>query len=120
MYWDAAEFTRKIVDAVRAYDKSAAESLCQEIIKCFDSGVPQYYSSEDRERGYIETVNRQGEKQRFQLLSIAIGVVLNIDGKITSMGMISKVSAELKKFAKRNEGSSYAIDRRIVSRKITG
>ncbi|MFC1505411.1 diguanylate cyclase domain-containing protein, partial [Thermodesulfobacteriota bacterium] len=47
-------------------------SLCQFVIEKFDQAVPDFYSNADRERGYIEGENRQGQKVSFPLASISI------------------------------------------------
>ena len=90
------------------------ETLCKKIIAQFDSRVPDFYSPEDRQRGYVVTRDRRGQISQFPLLSIAIGVVTNQWRPISSLGEVSKIGAEMKHFAKDNEkkGSMYAIDRR--------
>lgn len=91
-----------------------AENLCQKLIAAFDAKAPEFYTLEDRARGYVETSDRRGQSSRFPLLSMAIGVVSNQLRPITSLGEVSKIGAEMKHFAKENKdkGSSYAIDRR--------
>ena len=89
-----------------------AEPLCKDIIFRFDAAAPGFYDEPDRRRGYIETENRQGARQKFPILSVAIGAAVNRDGHIASLGMASRISAELKSFAKKNPGSSYVFDRR--------
>ena len=93
-----------------------AEELCRKIIKAFDAKAPEFYSAEDRSRGYVETKDRRGQVSRFPLLSIAIGVVTTSIRPLTSLGEVSTIGAEMKHFAKENKdkGSSYAIDRRKV------
>ncbi len=92
----------------------AAESLCQKIIKAFDAKVSDFYSPEDRARGYVETKDRRGQATKYPLLSMAIGVMTSQIKPITSLGEVSKIGAEMKHFAKekKDKGSSYAIDRR--------
>ena len=93
-----------------------AESLSEKIIKAFDAKSPDFYTPEDRERGYVETKDRRGLVSRFSLLSIAIGVVTTSTRPLTSLGEVSKIGAEMKHFAKENKdnGSSFAVDRRKV------
>ena len=91
-----------------------AESLCQKLIAAFDAKAPDFYTPEDKARGYVETKDRRGQVTRFPLLSMAIGVVSNQVRPISSLGEVSKIGAEMKHFAKENKdkGSAYAIDRR--------
>jgi PleD family two-component response regulator len=91
---------------------SEAEGLCQKIIKAFDEKSPDFYTPEDRTRGYVETKDRRGAVTQYPLLSMAIGVVTNQLRPLSSLGEVSKIGAEMKHFAKENKGSSYAIDRR--------
>jgi diguanylate cyclase (GGDEF)-like protein len=91
-----------------------SEILCKKMIAAFDAKVPEFYSSEDKARGYIETKDRKGVVTRFPLLSMSIGVVSNQLKPLTSLGEVSKIGAEMKHFAKetKDKGSSYAVDRR--------
>lgn len=91
-----------------------AEILCQKIIRAFDAKAPEFYTAEDRQRGYVVTKDRRGQVTKFPILSIAIGVVTNRHRAISSLGEVSTIGAEMKHFAKENKekGSSYAIDRR--------
>jgi diguanylate cyclase (GGDEF)-like protein len=93
-----------------------AEGLCQKLIATFNTKAPDFYSPEDRARGFIETKDRQGKLARFPLLSIAIGVATTNTRPLTSLGEVSKIGTEMKHFAKekKDKGSSYAIDRRKV------
>lgn len=89
------------------------ESLCKRIIRDFDAKAPDFYSAEDRTRGFITTKDRRGQVTQYPLLSISIGVVTNQNREIASLGEVSKVGAEMKHFAKENrQGSSFAVDRR--------
>jgi PleD family two-component response regulator len=88
------------------------EILCKKLIAAFDAKVPDFYTPEDKARGYVETKDRRGVVARFPVLSMSIGVVSNQLRPITSLGEVSKIGAEMKHFAKENKGSSYAVDRR--------
>jgi PleD family two-component response regulator len=93
-----------------------AEELCKKILKIFDAKVPEFYTPEDRARGYVEAKDRRGQTTKFPLLSMAIGVVSNSLRPLTSIGEVSAIGAEMKHFAKetKDKGSSYAVDRRRV------
>lgn len=90
------------------------EIMCQQIIQNFDAKSPQFYSDEDRARGFIITKDRKGQTTQFPLLSVSIGVVTNQWRVISSLGEVSTIGAEMKHFAKekKGKGSAYAIDRR--------
>ncbi|MBI4386605.1 MAG: response regulator [Elusimicrobia bacterium] len=90
-----------------------AQKICRKIISEFDAAAPSYYDPEDRARGYIETSDRQGNVAHFPFMGIAIGGVTNTHRPLTSLGQVSALGAEMKKYAKRSGISGYAFDRRI-------
>jgi diguanylate cyclase (GGDEF)-like protein len=89
-----------------------AEALCREIITRFDDKASLLYEPEDRAQGYIEVTNRIQEVQRIPLMSISIGVATSERRAFTHPGEVVTVATELKEFAKRSSGSSWAVDRR--------
>jgi diguanylate cyclase (GGDEF)-like protein len=86
--------------------------VCEWIIKCFDAFIPYRYDLADRERGFIETMNRRGEVEQFPILSISIGVIVNENGEFEHLGELSKMLADLKKATKAMPGSNYLVERR--------
>ncbi|MBI5625404.1 MAG: response regulator [Elusimicrobia bacterium] len=88
------------------------EPLAQRIIEEFDAMSLTFYNETDRARRKIVSTDRRGLSKEYPLLSIAIGICHNSTRKLTSYAQISQYGAELKKHAKRSEGSSYVIDRR--------
>jgi len=87
------------------------EAIAREILAHFDELVPTFYDPEDRERGYIVSVDRSGRETRFPILGISIGVAVN-RGHFRHYGAISAAAAEMKKYAKTFEGSVCKVDRR--------
>lgn len=90
------------------------EKLCQKVIEDFNKASPEFYTPEDAKNGYIIAHNRQGEMQKFSLVSVSIGVVTNLYRKISHVAEIGEIGAELKAAAKNIEGSSYVVDQRKV------
>lgn len=88
------------------------KSICQAIIAKFDEKIPALYSDEDRSRGFIAGVNRQGEKVKFKLASISIAVVTNQNRAIRNHIEVGEIAAELKEKAKAIAGSSMVADHR--------
>ena len=82
------------------------------LIETFDREAPQLYDIRDRERGFVEVTNRQGEAQRFPLLSLSIGIATTDHRTFGHQAEAVAIATELKAFAKRTPGSSLAIDRR--------
>lgn len=89
-----------------------AESACQQVLDNFDSIVPHFYDEEDRIRGAIHSVDRQGNQQVFPLMAISIAVVFNRNGQLKHFGEASQIAMNLKKFAKKNPKSCYVLDQR--------
>lgn len=96
--------------AVTTPDK--VDSVCKNIISRFDSTVPLLYSSEDRKRGYIVTLDRQNKQTQYPLVSISIGVVSNERRSLESHWQVAEIASELKRYAKGQAGSLYIKDRR--------
>ncbi len=88
------------------------EDMAAEIIKRFDAKAPSFYREEDLRRGGIVSKDRQGRRCEFPLLSIAIGICHNSLHPLSSYAQIAQIGAELKKEAKSNPCSAYAVDRR--------
>ena len=89
-----------------------SEAVARKIIAEFEAMSPALYDPEDRTRGFIQVADRQGKQADFPFVGVAIGAVTNDHRPLTSIGQISALGAEMKKFAKRNPRSSYAVDRR--------
>lgn len=88
------------------------EEICQNIIVEFDKKILDYFSDEDKERGYLEVPNRKGIIEEFPLVSISIGVVEVSKGRFHNVLEIGEVGAQVKHLAKVTPGSAYAINRR--------
>lgn len=91
-----------------------AETLAEALTRHVDREVPELYDEKDRERGGIEIVGRRGEVRGFPLLSVSIGVATTERRDFHHPGEVVSVATELKSYAKRITGSSWAMDRRRV------
>lgn len=92
-----------------------ADAICTSIIKEYDRTAPTFYNEEDRRAGFIVAGDRQGIPQKIPIASISIGVVSNEKRKISHVGEIGEIGAELKKQAKTVEHSNYIKDMRTSS-----
>ncbi len=88
------------------------EPLCKGITTAFDSEIKQFYNETDARQGFIESLDRQGRRMRFPLMSISLAVASNHYRPIADHRMVVSIAAEMKKYVKKMEGSSYAIDKR--------
>jgi diguanylate cyclase (GGDEF)-like protein len=97
-----------------------AERICKEILERAARDFPTLYEEEDRRRGHIEVENRQQQVERFPLLSVSIGVATTSRRRFTHPSEAVEVATELKEYAKRAEGPSFAVDRRTAPETPSG
>ncbi|MFN8547301.1 MAG: response regulator [Candidatus Eisenbacteria bacterium] len=89
-----------------------AREVGAEIIRRFDEEVPELYSATDRARGYIQVVNRQGELERYGLMTLTIAAVSSEARSITHIAQVSDIAAQLKHYGKEQKRSVVVWDRR--------
>jgi diguanylate cyclase (GGDEF)-like protein len=99
-------------DFVAIVPPSVAESFCKEVIERFDDGILDLYDTADALRGYIEVVDRRGERYAFPVVSLSLGVASTDVRDIGTQWEASAIAVEMKEFAKKQPGSTYRIDRR--------
>ena len=99
-------------DFVAVVNPNHAEEFCKAAVTAYDDGILDFYDTADALQGYIEVIDRRGERHAFPISSISLGVATNTLRKITSEWEASAVASEMKEYAKRQPGSSYQIDRR--------
>ena len=78
-------------DFVALVDGHNYEEICQSIILEFDTKILDYFSDEDRERGYLEVPNRKGVIEEFPLVSISVGIVEVSKGRFHNILEIGEV-----------------------------
>jgi diguanylate cyclase (GGDEF)-like protein len=99
-------------DFVFMMDLEHIEETAVEIIDNFKRIIPIFYDAEDRANGYIESVDREGNKKRFPLISISIGIAHNKAKIFSHYGEMAEVASEMKTHAKCSGGSCVRIDKR--------
>jgi diguanylate cyclase (GGDEF)-like protein len=99
-------------DFVVIADPATAPTIAEVMIEEFDRRIPQLYDPEDRRRGYIEVRDRQGKLTRFPIITLTIAAVHHAGRSFRHVGEICDVSAELKQYGKRQEGSVVVWERR--------
>jgi diguanylate cyclase (GGDEF)-like protein len=99
-------------DFVIVVESLVAEPLAQDIIRLWDDRIVDLYDPEDVEHGYIEVVDRRKQLHQFPFTTVSIGIASNTGRAIDSHWAASEIAAEMKAFAKNDDSSSYAIDRR--------
>ncbi|MEO8744031.1 MAG: response regulator [Candidatus Dormiibacterota bacterium] len=99
-------------DFVILTDPNLAETIASEVTRRFDEAMPALYDPIDRERGWIESEERNGNTLRTPLVSVSIGIVIAEPGRYTSAASLASRAAEVKGVAKRMPGSKWVLDRR--------
>lgn len=89
-----------------------AEALGHEILRQFDIMIVDFYSPEDRSRGYIEMVDRLGEMRQVPIVSLGAAVVTNELRPLEHPLQVAQIAAEVKRYLKTLPGSQVAFDRR--------
>jgi diguanylate cyclase (GGDEF)-like protein len=89
-----------------------AEQFCKEVTERFDDGILDFYDPVDALRGYVEVIDRRGERHAFPIVSFSMGVASNERRTFVSEWEASAVAAEMKEHAKSEPGSTYRVDRR--------
>jgi diguanylate cyclase (GGDEF)-like protein len=99
-------------DFIYVVDLDLVEVIADEIIEAFDRIVPTFYDTEDRERGYLKSVDRQGNIKIYPIITISIGITHSKIKKFSHYGEITEMASEMKRFAKTFKGSCFKIDQR--------
>ncbi|MBF0592704.1 MAG: EAL and GGDEF domain-containing protein [Nitrospirae bacterium] len=88
-------------------------AMCNLIIDRFKGNLGAFHGDEDGNRGFYHAKNRKGELERFELLSLSIGIVSTEVHKIDSFAQLASLSSDVKKAAKSKQGFSIVRDRRM-------
>ena len=101
-------------DFLYVCDDNKADAVAKEIVEDFDKASPGFYSEEDRRAGFIMGKDRQGQTIKTGFVSVSIGIVSNVTQKITHVAQVGEIGAELKKFAKSVDKSTFVRDQRKI------
>jgi DNA-binding response OmpR family regulator len=99
-------------DFIVVMDPSLVEQFCKEVAESFDDGILDFYDPQDALRGYVEVIDRRGERHAFPIVSFSMGVATNDRRSFASEWEASSVAAEMKEHAKTAPGSTFMVDRR--------
>ncbi len=101
-------------DFVAIIPPEMSEPFAKEVIERFDDGILDLYDTADALRGYIEVIDRRGERYAFPVVSLSLGVASTEVREIGTQWEASAIAVEMKEFAKKQQGSTYRIDRRTA------
>ena len=93
-------------------DLESWEECCREVLRRFDATIRQHYTDDHRRQGFIEAISRQGDRVRYPMMTLSIGVVTTLQRQFQDAVQVSNLASEMKKYAKGVTGSVYRVDRR--------
>jgi len=102
-------------DFVAMMPPEVAEEVAKRVVERFDGQIHEFYEKEDLDRGHVEVEDRKGVMQMLPLVGISIGIATTSKRAFAHYGEAVAVATEMKQFAKRDVGSSYAVDRRAAA-----
>lgn len=101
-------------DFVVVGNKEIVKKLLERFGLEFDSGIIDFYSEDDKKRGYIAAKDRQGKDMKFPFVAMSMGG-LELNGNINIHPLkVAELCAEVKKIAKKEHGSKLVINRRSL------
>ena len=74
--------------------------LCRNVIKEFEDNISNFYNEEDREKGYIQSYNRNNQEENYLIMSLSIAIVTNKNKTYTSIYELAEDAAKMKKKCK--------------------
>ncbi|KAF1041807.1 MAG: putative signaling protein [Herbaspirillum frisingense] len=89
------------------------EKRCRAMLDNFAAESSAFYYDEDRERNVYHTEDRQGNRVFHPLVSISLGAVKIEPSQYSSPHQIASAATKAKKQAKKIQGNSLFIERRI-------
>jgi diguanylate cyclase (GGDEF)-like protein len=102
-------------DFIYIMDTDVIEETSAEIIDAFNRIIQTFYDPEDREKGYIQSRDRQGNIKTFSFMTVSIGITNNQNRHFVHYGEITEIASKMKTQAKRSKGGSFKRDMRNIS-----
>lgn len=99
-------------DFIFIMDFDAIEDTAGKITEYFDKLISTFYDTLDKDNGYIASIDREGNKKIFPIMTISIGISHNKYRSFSHYSEIGQVASELKHVSKGVTGSCFRMDRR--------
>ena len=100
-------------DFIAIINKKDSYDLATDIIKQFDKEILQFFNEDDIKKGYLEVSNRRGIIELFPLTTISLGIVEVSAKQFDNILEVGELGAQVKHKAKKIQGSSIVINRRL-------
>ncbi len=85
------------------------QNFCREIIGDFNKEVLEFFNEKDKSKGYIESMDRKGNKDVFNLTSLSIAGLYGNLKKYKSPEEVALKISWIKKEVKKNGGNNFII-----------
>ena len=89
-----------------------AEDIAKKIINDFDLKIKDFYSDEDKKRGYIRSKDRKGRDETFPIMTLSLAGASSAVSSIKSYGELTNIAVGLKHKAKEEVKSNFVLDQR--------
>jgi diguanylate cyclase (GGDEF)-like protein len=99
-------------DFVYIMSPDQIEDATKKIVEYFNVLIKNFYDDEDLKKGYIDSINREGEKQIYPLMTVSIGITSNRYRRFKHFSEMAEAASAMKAIAKKQKEPRYAIDRR--------
>jgi diguanylate cyclase (GGDEF)-like protein len=106
-------------DFIYIMDETLVEAASAEIINAFDRLISTFYDGDDREKGCIESKDRQGSRRTFPLMTVSIGAATNRYVHFSHYGEVTEIASRMKTHSKHFKGSRFGMDQRRASHSDT-
>ena len=104
-------------DYVLIGDPGQVESICKKLVVDFAGRILRYYRPEDAQKGFFIGRNRQGNVQKFPLITITAAIVTDDGSRFKNPLEMARLVAELKEYAKKMPGSNYVTEEEVERQK---
>jgi diguanylate cyclase (GGDEF)-like protein/PAS domain S-box-containing protein len=92
---------------------NTGQAVAAKVITAFEEHRAVFHGEKDFSAGSYTAVNRKGEAETFDLISISIGIVNTELTPVSSYAQLASLSTDVKKSAKKQHGSSIVVNRRM-------
>ncbi len=99
-------------DFIFIMDADLVEQAASDLVTSFDKIIGTFYDEKDKEAGWIMSTDRQGNRKRFPLLWLSIGITSNKNRSFSHYGEMTEAVSEMKRYAKHYKGSCFKSDKR--------
>ncbi len=99
-------------DFVVLLEPSRADEFCARLSAAFIATRPQWYPTEDLERGSMQIQDPRGRPVQWELVNVTMAIVTNEKRNLTNYFQVSDLLTSLMRYAKSQSGDRWVRDRR--------